>query len=73
MRFESQVCQTPMTPLATGIATMPATRRSSRPVSMEWLPGRGQASSSERRKNGGKIEIAAVPAISERSSARPAR
>ena len=69
MRFESQVWPTPMTPVTIGIATMPATRKSSFPVSIV-RPCANTPSSSSRSRNAGIIEIAAVTAISPSSRAR---
>ena len=72
MRLESQVCPTPITPVKTGIATIPATSRSRRVVSMF----RGSAktpSSNSRSRKAGIVETAAVIAISARSSARLVR
>ena len=72
MRLESHVCPTPMTPVTIGIATIPATSRSSFVVSIV----RGflnTPSSSSRSRKAGIVEIAAVTAISPSSSARLAR
>ena len=69
MRLESQVCPTPMTPVTIGIATMPATSRSSWCVSI-LSPFANTPSSRSRSRNGGIIESAAVSAISASSHAR---
>ena len=70
MRFESHVWPTPMTPVTIGMATMPATSRSSSPVSIVRVPRAKTLSSSSRSRNAGIIEIAAVTAIRPSSSAR---
>ena len=71
MRLESHVCQTPITPVTIGIATMPATSRSSRVVSIV----RGSLntpSSSSRSRKAGIVEIAAVTRDQRRAAARGA-
>ncbi len=69
MRFESQVCQTPMMPVTIGMATMPATSRSRRVVSILSLCA-NTPSSRSRSRNGGIMERPAVSAI---SASRPPR
>ena len=69
MRFESHVWPTPITPVTIGIPTMPATRKSSSPVSMS-VPLAKTLSSSSRSRKAGIIEMPAVTAIRPSSSPR---
>ncbi len=67
--FERSVCQTPMTPVITGIATIPATRAVSSLVFSSGIA----TSSTSRRRNGETTPIAAENTMSAHTAASRAR
>src|SRR6188472_2349147 len=76
-RFVSNVCQTPITPVTIGIATIPATRAVRRPRSTLACEVRGSiwiaVSSTARSRNGEMTPSPAEITISPQTSARRAR